>query len=139
MQYLGRHQLGTWLDITLQCADLNGVAVMPTYVPVLKVWSGTALVLNDEMPLIDKTIQVGLFAYRLFLGEVFAVGSYVYDTTYVYGGAVFLLGGRFDVMAGGHSDGQVLGMHYYHRPHADFIVYQAEAGKILKGKSPRVN
>ena len=137
--YLGRHQLGTWLDITLQCLDLNGIAVMPTYVPVLKVWSASALVLNQEMPLVDKQIQVGLFCYHLFLGDVFAEGPYSYDTVYIHGGAVFMNTGRFDVIAGGNVDGQTLSVHYYHRPHADFIVSQVESGKLLKGKSPRVN
>lgn len=111
---------------------------MPDAVPVIKVWSGAALLVDKEIPLLDKSIQVGLFRYPLFFGETFATGPHVLQLFYVRSGVGVMEERRFDLIAGGNVGGQVLGMTYYHRPHANFIIYQTEDGRIRRGKNPRV-
>ena len=122
----------------LQCVNSSGVPTMPDAVPVIKVWSGSTLIVNKEMPLLDKAIQIGLFRYSLFAGELFAIGSYTIELFYVRGGVGVVEERRFDLIAGGNTAGQVISMLYYHRPQADYIVYQTEDGRIRRGKNPRV-
>ncbi len=137
--YLGRFQLGTWLDVWLQTTNASSTPVMPDYVPHMKVWSSSALVTAEEMPLVDKTIQVGVFRSQVFLGSSYATGLYEINVFYRSGSKHGMEQHTFEVIAGGDADGQVLGMYFYHRPQADYIVYQVESGQILKGKNPRVS
>jgi hypothetical protein len=138
--YLGQHQLGTYLDVLLQCRTTAMVASMPEDPPRYKVWraSDGALVTAGEMPLLDKDIQVGLFKLELFLGDSFATGNHSMELMYSISTDTFIETRTFGIAAGGDTDGQVLAMYYYHRPHADFVVYQVESGLILRGKNPRV-
>lgn len=114
---------------------------MPTYVPGIKVKraSDEATVLNQLMPVVDKTVQVGLFCSRIFLGSLFAVGMHSVTMTYTVGAKVGIENRVFEVMAGGDPRGQVLSLYYLHKPHNDYLVYQAEAGVILKGTNPRID
>lgn len=137
--WLCRAQLGTYLDIYLQTTDANRVATMPDYVPWLKIWQGSTLVLAHEMPLVDKDIQVGLFCERLFLGAGFTTGQYAVQMSYQVAHNASIESRTFAIIPGGHADGSVMGIYWYHRPHADFLVYQLEAGKIARGKEPRTN
>lgn len=135
---LGRYQLGTRVPIRLQCLDSNGSPVMPDQVPVLKVWAnGGTLIVNKLMPVEDKEDQVGLFLYELFLDKNFATGNYHGDTFYVSGALAIMTPFWFDVIPGGDAGGQVVSTFFYHRPQADFIVYQTEGGQIRFGSNPR--
>jgi hypothetical protein len=101
--------------------------------------SSNADVVSKPIPLLDKTIQLGLFAYHIFLDDNFSVGSYTVDLFYAVGSKNGIETHNFSIIAGGDPNGCALGMYWYHRPHADFVVYQVESGKILRGKNPRVS
>ncbi len=137
--YLGRKQLGTTLDLYLQCTDADGVKAMPTYVPWLKVWLASTLILSAEMPLVDKSAQVGLFRYPLFLGDAYSVGYGTVAMHYRVSTKYGIEARSFEIVPGGDAAGQVLGMCFYPRPQADFVVYQTESGEIRKGRNPRVS
>ena len=137
--WLGKVQLGTYLDFYLQCTDADEVKSMPVYVPFLKVWIASSLIHAAEMPLLDKTSQVGLFATHLFLGNEFDVGYGTAEMYYQVGGKFGIETRTFEIVPGGHVDGQVLGMFFYQKPAAEFVVYQTEAGTLRKGKNPRVS
>lgn len=139
--WLGRHQLGTWLDVYLQASDSNGVPAMPNACPQIKIRrsSDEAIVLNSLMPILDRTVQVGLFCSRIFLGTAFTTGQHTVELIYKSGAKQDVLTRTFEVIAAGDARGCVLAMEYYHRPQSDFIVYQAESGLILKGKNPRIS
>ena len=137
--YLGRQQIGTWMHVLLQCVNSDGEAAMPDAVPVIKVWSGSALILDAEMPVFDKSIQVGLFRYPIFFGELYSTGSHVMKLFYVTGGVGVSEERRFDLIAGGNDAGQVLGMIFFHRPDSNSILYQTEDGRIRRGRNPRVS
>lgn len=136
---IGRYQLGTTVSIRLQCLDSDGSPAMPDAVPVIKIWNSSGnLVINAEMPIEDKRIQLGLFRSQIFLDGNFSAGNYSGNTFYVNGSLSVLTPFWFDVIAGGNQAGQALAMAFYHRPHADFIVYQTESGQIRFGANPRV-
>lgn len=139
--YLGRQQLGTWLDSYLQVVNANKTPLMPDAVPTIKIRraSDNAVVYSGLMPVVDKVANVGLFCSRLFLGSGYSVGYHDVEMFYVAGGAGFTVIRNFEVMPAGDAKGQVLSMAYCHFPQAEFVVYQTEAGLILRGKSPRLN
>jgi hypothetical protein len=141
MMYLGRYQLGSWIDLHLQCTDANGVRSMPDHVPQMKVRKSSdgSVVMSVLVPVLDKTIQAGLFVYRLFLDVRLSVGQWSVDFFYRVGGKYGVESRTFEILPGGDAKGCVLGMYYLHKPHRDVIVYQTESGTLEKGANPRIN
>ena len=136
--YLGRKQLGDSITLSLLTLNGSGVAAMPQYVPVLKVWSNSAQIFSREMPVVDRYNVPGLFYYQLFLGSDFTTGLYHINYWWLidaddYEGSAE---DYFEVVAGGDDDGATLAMHYFKRPHADFVVRQTERGDIRAGRNP---
>lgn len=112
---------------------------MPDDVPRARVYeANNTLVGQYDLPILDQYTQVGLFLFPLFLGNGYATGNY--NVLYTYDVASFsgLEVGTFDIVAGGHVDGHILAATFYKKPHADFIVYQTETGKIKSGRNPTV-
>lgn len=135
----GRRQLGTRLDLWLQCVDGAGAPAMPDDVPQLKIWDAAGdLTLDTRMPVFDRFKSVGLFHLEAFLGAGYAAGKYNLSMTYVADGYHGIETGTFEIVGGGHQDGSVVGTYFYHRPHADFIVKQTETGTISRGRNPKV-
>jgi hypothetical protein len=138
--YIGRQQSGSWLDVYLQVTDVDGEPAMPDHVPQIKIRnSAGTLVVDQLIPVVDKTVQVGIFCSRLFLGAAFATGMYSVTMLYRSGVKIGIEERVFEIMAGGDAKGTALAMTYYHKPHKDFIVYQTESGTLEKGSNPRVN
>jgi len=137
--YLGRFQRGTWVTIWLQCVNTSGAPAMPDTVPTIRVWQGSTVLVNKEIPVEDKSVQTGLFRYPLFLGESFSdTGTIQVQLFYVRSGDGVTSNRTIEVAPGGNPAGQVLSMAYVHQPHANYIVYQTEDGRIRFGKNPRV-
>lgn len=138
--YLGKQQLGTWLDCYLQCKNATGTPLMPSAVPTIKITDSLGVtVLNQKMPLVDKVSQVGLFCSRIFLGLGFSVGSNSIRMVYTVSGQTFIVDRTFEICAAGDSRGQVLSMIYAHFPQADYVVFSTERGEISRGKNPRIS
>ena len=137
MDYAGRHQLGQTVHLYLQCRNASQVPTLPDDAPWLTVLdSAGASVKTVQMPIQDRRQMTGFFHYPLFLGDGFAAGKYTAQMTYQVSSHTGLEVAELEVTAGGNTDGHVLGMYYYRRPHADFLVYQTESGKIKKGRNP---
>lgn len=136
--WLGRQQLGSVLDIYLQCVDSADTPSIPTNPPQLKVRSGTTLVMHAEMPVIEKNVRTGRFCYPLRLGGQFAAGQYNFTCFYKVSTFHGFLNGTFEIIAGGNAAGQALNMYFFDRPHADFVVYGSEFGAIFRGRNPTV-
>lgn len=139
--FFGRAQLGKWLYIGVQCVDANRTPSLPVDAPILKIKraSDGVTVYSREIPLIDKQgVSIGFFMAQVFLGIAFNPGSYATEITYTVGTNSVILTGAFRVIDGGHPNGQVIGMAWFDRPNRSNIVYQVEAGRIMKGANPRV-
>lgn len=136
--YLGRQQLGTYLDVSLVCTNTVRTPTMPTYVPRIKIRrsSDDSVVYSDGMPIVDRSL--GLFVARVFLGSGFSAGQHTVQMDYLVGSRVGLETRVFEIMAGGGARGQVLGMAYFHQPQADAIVWQVESGLLLRGRNPKL-
>lgn len=136
MSYLGRLQLGDTLDLVLQTT--NGTApTAPDNPPQVKIWSASALVTNQEMPL-ERPVQTGLFHHRVYLGADYATGYYTFVILYRVGSYYGVESGSFQVIPGGEQDGAVTSMYFFRRPQASFLVNERQTGKILKGKNPSI-
>ena len=96
-----------------------------------------AKVASGAVPLLDRYRQPGWCGYRLRLGAL-GVGHYGVTFGYSVGGSARLDAATFEVVAGGHADGAVLAMTHYERPHAAFLVHQAESGTRVFGRNPWV-
>jgi len=138
MTYLGRYQLGQELVVSLACLDADGVATLPDRPPRMKIWSSSAKVVNKDIPIMDRYGTTGYFSFRQFLGSDFAAGWYTVILLYTLasGTHVGVQAGSFEVVAGGHSDGNIISMCYYTRPHADFCVTHLDSGKIQQRRNP---
>lgn len=136
--YLGRQQLGTWIDIYLQCRDSAKTPTMPDAVPTIRIRDSLGVLVHSGlMPIVER--DRALFCTRLLLGAGFAVGTQTVEMAYLIAGATKIDSRTFEISPAGNPTGQVLGMTYFHHPSADSIVYQVESGSILRGKNPKVS
>jgi len=140
MSYLGRAQLGQTICPYLQCVDASGSPVLPDDPPQIKIRASTGniIIVAAEMPLVERFVQTGLFKYPLYLGSQYTTGLYEVNYYYRSGAHYGLESDNFEIVPAGHADGQVLNMHFYNRPHAQFIVYGTETGAIVRGRKPTV-
>lgn len=136
--YLGRRQLGQRLPLGIQCRDASGTPTAPSVPPFLEIWSGTTLVLSQEMPIRDRYSVTGLFHFKQFLDSRFAAGFYQVLYHYVVGSHVGIDADEFEIVAGGNDDGSIIAMTYFQKPQAGFIVYQTDAGLVLQGRNPHL-
>ena len=137
--YRGRYKLGQELILGLMCRDGSGSPVLPDRAPTLDVWVGASHPVSGKaIPVMDRFGATGLFQYPLFLGGDFITGQGTAVYRYQVGGDWLEEEDTFEITAGGDIDGQVIAMHYYPRPHANFLVWQTTSGNIIKGRNPRL-
>lgn len=137
MIYLGRQQLGTYIDVYWQIL-VSGVPTLPDMVPRIKITQSSdgAVKYTGLMPIVDKEITPGLFCTRLLLGTGFVNGTHAIEMFALVGGNPVLAYRTFEIIPGGSPLGQVIGMNFLHTPSADWIVYQIESGRLMAGKQP---
>lgn len=136
--FRGRVQLGEHIALGVLCLDASDTPTAPDAAPLLEIFSGTAKVLAKTIPALDRFGTTGLFQIQQFLDERFAAGQYKAIYRWDIGSYEGMAEDTFEVVAGGNADGQIIAMHYYKRPHADFIVSQLNSGKLVKGRNPRI-
>ena len=91
-----------------------------------------------RIPVKDPDLVTGQFLFRVFLNHDFSVGRYTVHYTWAYSSNTYIDIDTFEIVAGGDPDGAINSMYFYHRPHADFVVYQLTSGKIQKRRNPKV-
>lgn len=139
--FLGRRQLGTWLDIALQCKDADETPSLPADPPMLTIRraSDNVVIYSGEMPIVEKAgTAIGFFRAKIFLGTDFITGNYNVQMAFAVGSFTDLQLRAFSVVAGGHPNGQTIGMAYFRRPNRAHVIYQVEDGRVLKGSNPKL-
>ena len=135
----GRFQLGEHVPLAVLCRNSSGQPAAPDAAPQVDVYSDTTHPTTGKaIPAQDKSLVTGLFTYRLFLGSGFVVGRYTVTYHWVIGANHGMQVDDFEIVGGGHEDGEVISMYFYDRPHADFIVQQLSSGKVVRGRNPEV-
>lgn len=134
-----RLQQGDEYPATVLATNSTGAASNPDAAPTVDFYNsaGSNILSGQSMAPIDLSNATGLFQRRVRLGQPFPAGSY----SAVYSWSIGAFTGRtsemFEVLAGGNEDGSVVSMHFFNRPHASFVVYQTDAGKLRSGRNPR--
>lgn len=139
--FLGRRQLGQWIDVCVQATEADKTPALPVEPPVVTIRraSDGVSVYNREMPIVEKQgTGIGLFAARVFLGDGFSAGQYNVQIAFTVGSFTDLQLRTFTIVGGGHPNGQVFGMAYFKRPNRANIIYQTESGSLLRGSNPKI-
>jgi hypothetical protein len=136
MSWLGTYPLGGTAHCYLRTKNSSGVPTAPDDAPRIVVLGSSGEVYNSRMPALDPFQITGLFHTPLFIGAGFAAGHYSAVMTYDVGSHSGIEQLEFEVKANGDVEGNILAMHFFRRPHADFLVWQTESGKIKKGRNP---
>jgi hypothetical protein len=136
--YRGRFQLGFEVPLGVLCVNGSDTPVAPTAAPLMEVYSASALVLSKRIPPLDRAAVTGLFQYGLFLGPLFSTGAHTVVYHWASGGTSYASADTFEIIPGGHQDGAVISLYFYERPGARFLVQQLDAGKLVRGRNPRV-
>lgn len=136
--YMGRKSLGQEAAFSVSTVDVDGVVTWPSDAPTVDVWAGATLILHGlKMPKVDQSV-VGLFRLNLFLDGRFAVGVYEVVKRWAVGTYIGVQIDRFEIIAGGDTNGAVISMFYHEMPQANFVVYQTDGGRLKRGKNPKV-
>ena len=139
MTYAGRYILGESVPLPLKTVNAAGTPTEPSDCPQVKIWRGATKVAEYEMPVIERAGQPGTFFLSLYLGPAYSAGSYLAEFRWVLGDAyIGAASTTFEVTAGGHADGSVVGMYFYERPGMTYVVHETERGVILPGKNAYV-
>lgn len=134
--FRGRYNLGDTVQLHLVTRNADGTATAPVRPPQVTVWLGGTKIVYADMPIREKFTQTGKFGYDLFLDGRFATGLCVVNYVYVVGSYAGQEDDNFEITAGGDADGNVVGMYFYSRPHADFIIHRVASGQVLRGRNP---
>lgn len=134
--WLGKFQLGEELIVSVSTHNSSYVVTNPDAAPLLEIWKDSDKVLSKQMPAL--TLSEGFFRLGVFLNEVFEEGYYTAIIRYQISSEHKVELHTFRVLPGGNALGAVIGIYQYQRPNARYLVHQTDAGKIFKGRNPRI-
>lgn len=143
--YRGRYLLGEYVPLLLYCRNGSGTPSVPDNAPLMRVYSSSGLVLDGTVPLSrkmaieDRYVLDGVFKDKLHLGSLFSTGPYRVVYTYAVSGTAYGDEDRFEVKAGGHSDGAGISMFHYPNPRNDSVLVQCESGRLIRRRNPRLD
>ena len=136
--FRGDVQLGQEVVLGLQCHDTNMVPVVPDSSPVIDVYAPGHVISAKKIPVMDRSGVKGYFQYGLFLDQKYTVGQCLVTYRWTTGAYQGYCEDTFMILPGGHPDGSVISLSWYHRPHANFLVAQLTSGKLVKGRNPTI-
>ncbi|NJL70157.1 MAG: hypothetical protein HC888_00485 [Candidatus Competibacteraceae bacterium] len=138
MIFLGRFRSGDEMVVPLCTTSDEQVPVAPDEAPNVTIYSSSDKIVSYKMPAMEKSSLVGNFRLPVFLSELFPVGQYTMLFTWFVGSTPYTETGCFVVETGGDPNGSVIAMHCFERPNARYLVHSTDAGRIFKGKNPRL-
>jgi len=136
--YRGRYTLGDFVPLSLASRNSSDTPTLPGSAPVADVWSDSAKVLSQKLPIHDRYGTTAFFHHLLQLDSRFSAGRYRVLYRYKVGSDTKLATDTFEIVAGGHHDGPGIAMHYYHDPGNEVVLLQGEGGRLLKLRNPRL-
>lgn len=135
---LGDYQLGDWISLDVVTSNASGVPTAPTTCPTLTIIdaSGTS-VLSRLIPPVLLGSKTGLFGFQQPLDSNFSAQQYFALIEWTVGSFDGKQISSFEVVAGGNNKGAYDSIHFYDRPHADFIVGKTDIGTLETRRNPR--
>lgn len=137
--FIGRYQLGE--QVPLACwARMEAFAPnLPSGAPVARVYSPAfALVKQVKLPICDRHGVTAFFQGLLKLDASFGLGQHHVHVAYTVGGVAAAKLLTFEVLAGGHPDGCVIGLHAFKVAPATWAIAQLDGGRIIRRRNPKV-
>lgn len=140
--FLGRVQQGQELSLFLQCVDAGGTPADPAAGPRASIYRDAAppvFVETVELAADLRGVQAGVFRRALFLGGLYGTaGRHLVVLKYTDpNGAAHHDCATFVLLPGGSPDGAVISMRYVERPDASYLIWQTDAGRLVRGRNPR--
>lgn len=136
--YRGRYQLGEILALCCLTVDGSKTPGAPTQAPVAIVMADSAQLFTMRLPVHDRFGQTGYFQHPLLIDGRFSAGDYRVIYQWVIGSTAYSSQDDFTVVAGGNTDGPVLGLFYFRRPGADYLLQHVDSGRLIRKRNPRV-
>lgn len=135
--WLGRKQLGQECLFSVSAAgNKQGLVSWPSSPPFMDIWKGTSKVASGlKMPKVDSN-SVGLFRLAVFLDGRFTFGQHHAIIRWVNGTYFGVQIDYFDILDNGNVNGSIISLFHHELPHARYLVYQTDAGLLLRGKNP---
>lgn len=142
--YLGRFQVGQTVPVSLLCVNRSGVPARPDAPPLIRIYrlypTNVLWYKSQLAPIHDKAGAVSMFRLDLFLAaNEFHAGRFACLAFYTAEGLDQVEEAHFEVVDGGNELGVVVGMQYWDRPEADYVVSLSEKGTLRAGRNPTVN
>lgn len=131
---LGRFQLGDFVPLFIPPMDENGVPGLPDTGNVT-VWDASSVGSSLATAVIPKRDDTPTFFLALPLDGTYAAGkTYIVTYEWTVGGDAMGGAWTFEVVAGGDTEGAILGMTAVGYPAEDQIVYLTDAGTLRQGR-----
>jgi hypothetical protein len=136
--FMGRYYLGHEVPIRVLTVNAARTPTAPDRCPDLEVCDdqGGKVATGVLLPAVDRPAQTGYFQVRVRLDGRFTAGRYEAVVRYEAGNYQGQVVRPFDVVAGGSTDGAVLAMASFERPHARLVVAQLDSGRLVKKTNP---
>lgn len=140
--FIGRFQQGQELPLVLQCVDADGGPDDPQELPRASVYRDAAspvLVETVEVAADLRGVMTGFFRRGLYLDNLYGTAGrhlVVYKWQDSDGVAHHRVA-SFVLLPGGSADGAVISATYVERPDASYLLYQTDAGRLIRGRNPR--
>ncbi len=140
--FLGRFQQGVELPLVVQCVNATGGADDPTDTPRASVYrdgASPAFVETVEMAADLRGVAVGFFRRGLYLDNLYGTaGRHLVLFKWTdSGGVAHCRAGSFVLLPGGSPDGAAVSIKHVERPDASYLLYQTDAGRLIRGRNPR--
>lgn len=139
--FIGRFQQGQEVPFVLQCTSAVGVPDDPLYPPAVTIYQDAnppVVVETRLMAAAERGVVAGLFRYPRFLVTGYAAGRYLAIFRWTDSGGVSRMKvASFTINPGGSADGAVVALHHVGKPEAGYLIWQTDAGYIVRGKNPR--
>ena len=143
MAHLGRFQLGDWIPFGVNCKTAAFVAGAPTTAPTLTVFDSnfatTGLPAGVRLPPKGDPIVTGQFELERQLDSNYSAQMYTALIEYTIGAHSGTELHTFEVVGGGNSAGNYVGLHYYDQPHVRFMIGQLDGGTLEARRNPQVS
>ena len=136
-KWIGRLQVGQELPLYLKCL-LGREADVPSSHPTVEVRSESDVVHSGRVPADDQGVATGVFRGPLMLDHRFAVGRHHAIFRWLDSGSHPRVEVQeFEIIPGGSADGSLIAMQSVERPQANYLIFQTDAGRLIRGRNPR--
>lgn len=137
--YLGRYQLGEYIQIPTQTQTSGLEEVAPTAAPTISIYKATDTPILDDAKMApqDKPTRTGWFTTNIMLDTAFSEGRYFGTINWAYSGSNYSDQFTFEIVGGGHIQGPYENIDFYERPHADYVVGFSCRGELEFRRNPK--